>query len=144
MECTVFYNNMTSYGKGFEEFYQKAASLGVRYMVGRPFDVTEDPETGNITLRYEDIFAGTIVEEEFDLVVLSSGLEPNDRNARVAKALKIELAENGFFRETDPLFAPLETAVPGIYLCGGATGPIDISESVVQSTAAGMKAVKAR
>jgi heterodisulfide reductase subunit A len=77
-------------------------------------------------------------------VVLSSGLEPNDRNTRLAKALKIELEDTGFFKETDPLFAPLETAVPGIYLCGGATGPIDISESVVQSTAASMKAVTHR
>jgi len=144
VECTVFYNNMTSYGKGFEEFYQKAASLGVRYIIGRPFDVVEDPDTNDLTLRYEDILSGTIVNERFDLVVLSSGLEPNDRNTRLAKALKIELEDNGFFRETDPLFAPLETAVPGIYLCGGATGPIDISESVVQSTAAGMLAVKSR
>ncbi len=53
-ECTVFYNNMTSYGKGFEEFYQKASSLGVRYVIGRPFDVIEDPETNDLTLRYED------------------------------------------------------------------------------------------
>jgi heterodisulfide reductase subunit A len=144
VECTVFYNNMTSYGKGFEEFYRKAASLGVRYVIGRPFDVIEDPETGDLTLRYEDIVRGGIVNERYDLVVLSSGLEPNDRNKRVAKVLKIELEESGFFQEIDPLYAPLETAVPGIYVCGGATGPIDISESVVQSTAAAMKAVKTR
>ena len=50
---------------------------------------------------------------------------------------------HGFFRERDPLTAPLETNVEGIFLCGGATGPIDISESVVQATAAGMKAVLA-
>ncbi len=144
-ECTVFYNNMTSYGKGFEEFYQKASGLGVRYIIGRPFDVTEDPETHNLTLRYEDIINGTIVEEEFDLVVLSSGLEPNDRNKRVAKTLKIDVDERtGFFTEPDPLFSPLETATPGVFLCGGATGPIDISESVVQATAASMKAVARR
>jgi len=55
--------------------------------------------------------------------------------------LKIELDHLGFFKEKDPILAPLETAVAGIYLCGGATGPIDISESVTQATAAAMKAV---
>jgi heterodisulfide reductase subunit A len=143
VECTVFYNNMTSYGKGFEEFYRKASSLGVNYVIGRPFDVFET-EDNNLILRYEDIRSGEIVTDEVDLLVLSSGLQPNDRNKRLAKALKIELDENGFFHEPDPLNAPLETGVPGIYLCGGATGPIDISESVVQSTAASMKAVQAR
>ncbi|GAB4253049.1 MAG: hypothetical protein Kow00122_10890 [Thermoleophilia bacterium] len=144
VECLVFYNNMTSYGKGFDEFQRKAAALGVRYIIGRPFDVVEDPETHDLTLRYEDIRTGRIVNETVDLVVLSSGLVPNERNGRLAKALKIDLDENGFFAEPDPLNAPLETAVPGIYLCGGATGPIDISESVVQSTAAAMKAVQKR
>ena len=73
--------------------------------------------------------------------MLSTGLVPADRNKRLAKALKIELDDLGFFREQDPLMAPLETKVDGIFLCGGATGPIDISESVVQATAASMKAV---
>jgi heterodisulfide reductase subunit A2 len=142
-DCLVFYNNMTSYGKGFEEFYRKASSLGVRYIIGRPFDVQETAE-GDLLLRYEDIVSGEIVNEQVDLLVLSSGLVPNDRNKRLAKALKIELDEQGFFQEDDPLERPLETAVPGIFLAGGAAGPIDISESVVQSTAASMRAVQAR
>jgi heterodisulfide reductase subunit A-like polyferredoxin len=57
--------------------------------------------------------------------------------------LNIELDDLGYFKEKDCFTAPLETKVEGIYLCGGATGPIDISESVVQATAAGMKAVSA-
>ena len=144
METVVFYNNMTSYGKGFDEFYNKARSLGVRYIIGRPFDVVEDPETKNLSLRYEDVVNGTIEDMEVDMLVLSSGLEANERNRRLAKAFKLELDENGFFKQRDPLGEPLETDVPGVYLAGGATGPIDISESVVQSTAAGMKAVQKR
>ena len=65
----------------------------------------------------------------------------NDRNQRLAKTLKIDLDELGYFKEKDPLLSPLETKVEGIYLCGGATGPIDIAESVAQATAASMKAV---
>ena len=76
--------------------------------------------------------------------MLATGVIPNDRNRRLAKALKLELDELGYFKEKDPLLSPLETKVEGIYLCGGATGPIDIAESVVQATAASMKAVLAK
>jgi heterodisulfide reductase subunit A len=69
------------------------------------------------------------------------GLVASERNKRLAKVLKIELNDYGFFKEKDPLFAPLETAVDGIYVSGGATGPIDISESVIQASAASLKAV---
>jgi len=144
VKATVFYNNQTCYGKGFDEFYKKASALGVRYIIGKPFDVKEVPETNNLIVRYEDETTGEIKEEEFDLLVLSTGLVANDRNERLAKVLKVELDENGFFKEVDPINRPLETAVPGIYLAGGATGPIDISESVAQATAAGMKAVWTR
>lgn len=139
--ATIFYNDLKAYGKGFWAFYEKALDNGVRYVRARPFDVIEEKETKNLILRYESLETGEIVEEEFDLLVLSMGLVPNDRNERLAKVLRIELDELGFFKEKDPLVSPLETAVEGIYLCGGATGPIDISESVVQACAAGMKAV---
>ncbi len=141
VETSIFYNDLKAYGKGFWDFYQKARQNGVRYVKGRPYDVAEDPESKNLLIRYEDLETGTLQEEEFDLLVLSTGLVPSDRNQKLAKVLKIELDELGYFKEKDPLSAPLQTKVEGIYLCGGATGPIDISESVVQATAAGMQAV---
>ncbi len=84
------------------------------------------------------------MDEEVELLVLSTGLLPSDRNKRLAKVLKIRLDKLGFFEERDPLMAPLETKVEGIYVCGGATGPIDIAESVVQASAASMKAILAK
>jgi heterodisulfide reductase subunit A2 len=141
VETLVFYNDLKAYGKGFWDFYQKAGENGVRYIRARPYDVIEDTETKNLTVRYENLDTGAMEEEEVELLVLSTGLIPGERNKRLAKVLKIELDDLGFFKEKDPLRAPLETSVDGIYLCGGATGPIDISESVVQSTAASMKAV---
>ena len=84
---------------------------------------------------------GQLTFEEVDLLVLSTGLVPSDRNERLAQVLGIELNELGFFRERDPVRVPLETETEGIYLCGGATGPIDIAESVVQAGAAAMKAI---
>ncbi len=141
VKTTVFHNDLKAYGKGFWDFYEKAREKGVRYIHARPFDVNEDPATKDLILRYEDMDSGEIRTETFDLVVLSTGLVPSDRNERLAKVLGIELDELGFFKERDPVGAPLETNVAGIYLCGGATGPIDIAESVVQAAAAGMKAI---
>jgi len=141
VETSVFYNDLKAYGKGFWGFYRKALENGVRYVRGRPYDVFEDSETRNVTIRYEDLESGALMEEEVELLVLSTGLVPSDRNEKLAKTLNIELDKFGYFKERDPLLAPLETDVPGIYLCGGATGPIDISESVVQASAASMKAV---
>ncbi len=141
VETTVFYNNLKAYGKDFWGFYEKAKAQGVRYINTRPADVFEDPETKNLRIPYLDPATGERMEEEFDLVVLSTGLVPNDRNKRLAKTLKIELDELGFFKEKDPLTAPLETKTDGVYVCGGALGPIDISESVVQACAASMKAI---
>ena len=137
----VFYNDLKAYGKGFWGFYQNAVEHGVRYIRARPYDVFEDPETKNLTVRYENLDTGEIQEESVELLVLSTGLIPSERNKRLAKVLKIELNNLGFFREKDPMLAPLETGVEGIYVCGGATGPIDISESVVQASAASMRAV---
>jgi len=141
VETTVYYNDLKAYGKGFWGFYEKALENNVRYVRARPYDVFEDPETKNLTIRYENLDTGEIHENEVELLVLSTGLVPSDRNVRLAKVLKIELDKLGFFKEKHPLFAPLETTVEGIFVCGGATGPIDISESVVQATAASMKAV---
>jgi heterodisulfide reductase subunit A len=141
VETTIFYNDLKAYGKGFWDFYKKANENGVKYVRARPFDVFEDAETKNLTIRYEDLESGELREAEVELLVLSTGLVPSDRNKRLAKVLRIELDHLGFFKEKDPLMAPLETHVEGIYLCGGATGPIDIAESVVQAGAASMKAI---
>jgi len=144
VETVIFHNDLKAYGKGFWDFFRKAKECGVRYVRGRPHDVTEDPGTGNLTLRYEDLDTGEAKTEEVELLVLSTGLEASDRNEKLAKVLKVDLDGHGFFKEVNPLTAPLETKVEGIFLCGGATGPIDISESVVQASAAAMKAILAR
>ncbi|MGD9125158.1 MAG: FAD-dependent oxidoreductase, partial [Desulfarculaceae bacterium] len=60
VEATVFYNDLKAYGKGFWDFYQKAQGQGVRYVRGRPYDVTEDPQTKNLTIRYEDLESGQL------------------------------------------------------------------------------------
>jgi heterodisulfide reductase subunit A len=141
VEATVLYNDLKAYGKGFWEFYRKACENGVRFVRGRPYAVAEDPATRNLTVRYEEIDSGELRFLEVELLVLSTGLIPSRRNERLAKVLQVDLDHLGFFKERDPIAAPLEATAAGIYLCGGATGPIDIAESVAQATAAAMKAV---
>lgn len=144
IDTYILNNNLKTYGKGFFGFYYTAKGHGVKYVKGKPSDVFENPETRSLTIRYEDLDKGEVEELGIDLLVLSTGLIPSTRNKRLSKVLKIELDEDGFFKERDPINAPLETNVDGIYLCGGATGPIDISESVAQATAASLKASSPR
>jgi heterodisulfide reductase subunit A len=141
VETVVFHNELKAYGKGFWDFHRKAVGHGVRFVKARPYDVVEDPDTRNLTLRYENMETGRVETMEVDLLVLATGLVPGERNEKLAGVLKIKLNRLGFFEEKDPLLFPLETDVDGIFLCGGATGPIDISESVVQACAASLKAI---
>jgi heterodisulfide reductase subunit A len=140
VDAVILYNNLKAYGKGFDEFVNRAKEHGVRFVKGKPSDIFEDPGTKNLFVRYEDLDTGKLVDMEADMVVLSTGLIPCTRNEKLAGRLGIDLNERGFFKERDPVNAPLESTVEGIYLCGGATGPIDISESVTQAIAASLKA----
>ena len=60
VETTIFYNDLKAYGKGFWDFYRKANENGVRYVRARPYEVSEDPETKNLTLKYEDLATGEL------------------------------------------------------------------------------------
>ena len=141
VETLVFYFELKAYGKDFWEFHQKSKQHGTRFIPIKPNDIFEDNESKNLIIRYMDPDAGKLIEEEVELLVLASGVVPSDRNARLSKILGVELTETGFIKEPEPILAPLKTSVEGIYACGGALGPIDISESVVQATAASLKAV---
>jgi heterodisulfide reductase subunit A len=141
VKAYILHNQLQTYGKGFYEFYRRAKDLGINYLKGKPSDVFEDPKTKNLKIRFEDLDKGEVEDLELDLLVLSTGLTPGKSNKRLSKVLKVELDENGFIKEKDPVNAPFETNVKGIYVCGGATGPIDISESVSQAIGASVKAV---
>jgi heterodisulfide reductase subunit A len=137
IEAAVFHNDIRSFGKDFERFYQRAASLpGVEFIrsyvdVGR-----EIPETKNVTIRYATDAEG-VQEREFDLVVLGVGLGPPAHVERLAAQFGIELDEHGFCK-TNPR-NPIETSRPGVFVSGAFQGPMDIPESVV--TASGTNAL---
>jgi heterodisulfide reductase subunit A2 len=134
-KATVFHNDIRSYGKDFERFYRRAENLpGVRFIRSYVSVGKEIPETKNVTIRYATAGEG-VKEEEFDLVVLSVGLNPPADSRGLADKFGIELDSRGFCK-ANPL-NPMETSRPGIFVSGAFQGPIDIPESVVTASGAG-------
>jgi heterodisulfide reductase subunit A-like polyferredoxin len=134
LDATIFYIDMRAYGKGFEGFYNRAKDqYGVRYVRSQISNIKEDPETGDLIVRYISETAG-VTEETFDMVVLSVGLVAGKGAQAAVDAASV--AKDGFgFAETDPLL-PLHSSRPGVFLCGAMSGPKDIPETVMQSSAA--------
>jgi heterodisulfide reductase subunit A len=134
-ECTVFHNDIRSHGKDFERFYQRSEELpGVRFIRSYVSIAGENPESKNVTIRYSTPAEG-VKEEEFDIVVLSVGLNPPTDAEGLASKFDIELNPHGFC-EVNPA-NPMETTKPGIFISGAFQGPVDIPESVFSASAAG-------
>jgi heterodisulfide reductase subunit A len=134
-QCTIFHNDIRSYGKDFERFYERTEKLpGVRFIRSYTSIVKEDPETKNVTIRYATPDEG-VKEEEFDMVVLSVGLNPPADAQGIAKKYGIELTEHHFCK-FNPV-NPMETNRPGIFVSGAFQGPTDIPESVFSASGAG-------
>jgi heterodisulfide reductase subunit A len=138
LDCTIFYMDIRAYGKEFDAYYNRAKDeYGIRFVRSRVASVTEDPSTGNLLVHYVE--NETPKTEEFDMVVLSIGMQPPKNVENLAKNLGIELNKYNFCK-TKP-FSPLETSKPGIFVCGAFNAPKDIPESVAQASAAAAKAM---
>ena len=133
VELTIFYNDIRAFGKGFEGYYESAKKEAIRFIKSIVSDVKEFQQTKNLLVRYVD--DEEVKEEEFDLVVLSVGLEPSEEAKQLAKTLAVELEPCGSFCSTS-FFDPLATSRPGVYVCGVFQGPKDIPETVMQASAA--------
>ena len=134
-ECTIFHNDIRSYGKDFERYFERTEKLpGVRFIRSYTSIVREDPETKNVTVRYSTNDDG-VKEEEFDMVVLSVGLNPPADVKSIANKFGIELNPHDFCK-IDPV-NPMSTNRPGIFVSGGFQGPVDIPESVFSASGAG-------
>jgi len=134
IEATIFHNDIRSFGKDFERFYQRAENLpGVRFIRSYVSIGKEIPESKNVTIRYATAEDG-VKEEEFELVVLSVGLNPPHEVEKLADKFGIELNSHKFCK-TNPV-NPVETSRPGIFVSGAFQGPIDIPESVMSASGA--------
>lgn len=134
-EIYICYIDMRTTGKGFEEYYKRTRELGIIFIRGRPGEIVEETDTKNLILKVEDPDIGGLLKIEADLVVLSCATIPSAGTKQLSQILRIELDENGFFKEVHPKLRPVETNVRGIYICGAAQGPKDIPNSIVQAKA---------
>lgn len=133
--CTIFHNDVRSYGKDFERYYQRTENLSqVRFFRSYTTIVGEDPVTKNVRIRYSTTNEG-VKEEEFDMVVLSIGLAPPKKVDELSATYGIELNDHRFAK-LDPK-NPMLTNRPGIFASGALQGPIDIPESVFSASGAG-------
>ena len=139
-DITLYYIDIRAFGKGYDEFYEQAVGMGVRFVKGKVGRITEK-ENGNLTLRYEDIATGKLKESEHDLVVLSVGVKPNSEPADIFTSHKLELDSLKFVKQSDPLLSPAKTTIEGVFVAGTATGPKDIPDSILSAGAASTEAI---
>ncbi|MGB2825253.1 MAG: hydrogenase iron-sulfur subunit [Thermoplasmata archaeon] len=130
MQVYVYYIDMRTAGRGFEEFYARAQEeFGVRYIHGKVASVQAGSK--GILVRAEDVPLGEVVEKEFDLVVLCTAMLPSHGTAELAKLLKVPLGEDGFVSEKHPKLDPVSTHRTGVFAAGAIIGPKDVRDSVV-------------
>jgi len=140
-DLKIFYIDMRAYGKGLEEFYCRARDEhNIEYIHGKPSKVILDPHSGDTVILYEDAMTGRVGNLPADLVVLSSALVPSEGSRKLAETLGIGTDSDGFFKQKDPCAYPLHSTKEGIYLCGCSISPKDITDSIVEASAAAVKA----
>jgi heterodisulfide reductase subunit A len=135
---TIFYIDMRAFGKGFQEFVNRAKSeFGIEFIRSNPGEFSEDRKTDNIVISFEDPITRTVQNTPFDLVVLCAALIPSRGIKELANTLGIELDNYGFLKLEDSVRKPLDTTVLGIFACGYCVGPKtgDIPDSITQGSA---------
>ena len=139
-DVTVFYIDVRTPGKQFDEFYRRAVEeYGVHYIKGMVGKVS--PEGNKLIVQGSDLIANKQVKIEADLVVLAAAIEP-DKSARpLATMLTASMDTNDFFTEAHPKLRPVESPTAGIFLSGACQGPKDIPETVSQAGAAAAKVI---
>jgi heterodisulfide reductase subunit A-like polyferredoxin len=138
VECHIFQIDMRAFSKGFDAYFERGKELGIHYHHCKVSGLKENPKTREVWIDYvtED---GELGRQQFDLVVLSVGMEKPIGVEALAEATGIELDEYGFC-QTLP-FHPVETVRPGVYACGAFAEPKDIPDSVIEAGGAAAAAL---
>ncbi|TET81104.1 MAG: hydrogenase iron-sulfur subunit, partial [Anaerolineales bacterium] len=139
-DVSIFYIDIRTPAKGYEEFYLRARAAGISFIQGRPSQIIEEPDTNNLIVHAENIELGQLVELETEMVVLSTAAVPRHEASKLGQALTIPNDSTGFYMEYHPKLKPIDTPSEGIFLAGAAQGPKDIPASVSQGSAAAGRA----
>ena len=140
IDCSIFVLDERAFNKEYSRYFDNARNqYNIRYNHCMVSEIREDPNTKNLILRYADP-NGISQEEQFEMVVLATGLQPPDSAHQLAKLLDFELNEFGFC-ETDK-FTPLQTSRPGIFVCGAFASPKEIAETILDASGAAAEVMR--
>jgi heterodisulfide reductase subunit A len=143
LEAFIFYTDMRAVGKRFQEYIARAEQqYKVTYIRSRPSKVTEDQDTGNPILWYEETTSRTRTSMEVDMVVLCQAMIPSGSIKDISSMMRLSLNDYQFVHIPDRLFHPVDTEIPGLFACGFCQAPQDIPDSVVQASAAAARAAE--
>ncbi|MBW2565457.1 MAG: CoB--CoM heterodisulfide reductase iron-sulfur subunit A family protein [Deltaproteobacteria bacterium] len=132
LDTAVFYIDIRTHGKDFEKFFNRAkGEMGVRFEKSRINSILPGRDEGNLEITYLN-GEGSVAREEFDMVVLSVGLDMPQESIDLAQKMGVELNHYNFVSTGS--FDPLQTSRPGIFVCGAFQGPQDIPETVIQAS----------
>ncbi|RLJ04073.1 MAG: 4Fe-4S ferredoxin, partial [Candidatus Aenigmatarchaeota archaeon] len=137
LDCAIFYMDIRAYGKDFERYYNRSVEEGVRFIRSRIPTVEEIPGTEDLEVTYTDE-SGKVIDEQFDLIVLSVGMEISKETTALANRLGVQITPESFVTSTS--FSPVHTSKPGIFVSGCFHSPKDIPSSVTDASAAAAQA----
>ena len=132
----LFYMDIRSFGKAYEEFYYRIQNEGAKFIRGRVANVLEDPETKNLHVYAEDTLLGRPVDIEVDMVVLAAAIEPKEGANVLRKKFGVSASQDGWMLEAHPKLNPCGTTTAGVFLAGVCQGPKDIPDTVAQAEGA--------
>ena len=140
-DVTIYFLHVRAFGKGFDEFYQQAKMMDVQFIKGKIGRIKE-LENGDLMLRYEDIASGQVKETQHDMVVLSVGILPNMGIEKLFGDEKFKLDPFNFYNQPNEMTDPFKSNLPGVFIAGTSTGPMDIPDSILSAGAAAAQAAK--
>ncbi|QYZ79043.1 CoB--CoM heterodisulfide reductase iron-sulfur subunit A family protein [Methanofollis formosanus] len=132
----IFYMDIRSFGKMYEEFYYRIQNEGAKFIRGRVANVLEDAETKNLHVYAEDTLLGRPVDLEVDMVVLAAAIQPTENIDPVRKMFGVSCSQDGWMLEAHPKLNPCGTTTAGVFLAGVCQGPKDIPDTVAQAEGA--------
>jgi len=137
----IFYTDIRTYGKGYEEFYKRIREMNNVYFIrGKPMEVRF--EEGKLTFEVFDMNVNELYKFRVDMIILETGLIPNPSSIDLVSKLKIPRSADGFLLEAHPKLRPVNAPSRGIYICGCVQGLKDIPSSIAQASAAATEAIK--
>jgi len=138
-EVYNFYIDMRCFGKGYEEFYKRVQSEGVRMVRGKAAGVKE--KDGLLMVTAEDTLSDRMLEVPVEMVILCTAMEPRPDATEVTRIFGISIGSDGFFQEEHPKLEPVSTPTSGVFLAGTCQGPKDIPDTVAQAKGAAAEAL---